>query len=499
MKAPSRVFLLTLLLIAVLWPKQKIAATTYYTPPVCEAFNMAKAVFIGRVVNASQKREYVYDDETGEPSVACSLEAVFDVIERFSGAPERTMNVWESGGEACESVDLTLGEVYLVYAYEEEDKKLWAGVRTRSLRPTLINASDNQWSKEYHRELQKEYDDELEFLRSVSRKTLSGARIFGAARSDQIILDKNHKGRNGSLAGVTIKIESDRQSLEVKTDSDGKFDIQGLEPGVYKVVPESLEGYVPVRSIGWMNYSKSWKKDVSLRNCGCTQLIFQLDPSATVDGRVLDAKGKPLAGVEIGLISERWREEAEIQDGDIESFQILEGKTDIDGKYKINKVAPGRYLFGVNVTRPSAQSPYPRIFYPGVSDIKQAEVITVEPGKSAGPFDLRLIQKLGKHTIQGVVVWSDDTPAVGAKISLRHADGRLRRGYDSTTDEQGRFTLEVLKNYEYEIKAYWRDDKNTPDEINRSPLGWASATSEAETLRVTGNVKDLKIVLSKQW
>src|SRR5215510_3115804 len=130
MKAPSRVILLTLLLIAVLWPKQKIAARTSYTPPVCEAFNMAKAVFIGMVVNASQKREYVYDDETGEPSVACSLEAVFDVIERFSGAPERTMNVWESGGEACEGVDLTSGEVYLVFAYEDENKKLWAGVRT---------------------------------------------------------------------------------------------------------------------------------------------------------------------------------------------------------------------------------------------------------------------------------------------------------------------------------------------------------------------------------
>jgi len=498
MKAPSRVILLTLLLIAFLWPKQKIAASTYYTPPVCEAFNMAKAVFIGRVVNASQKREYAYDDETGEPSVACSLEAVFDVIERFSGPPERTMNVWESGGDACEGVDLTLGEVYLVYAYEEVDKKLWAGVRTRSLRPTSINASDNQWSKEYHRELQKEYDDELEFLRSVSRKTLSGARIFGAARSDQKILDKNHKGRNGSLAGVTIKIESGRQSLEVKTDSDGKFDIQGLEPGVYKVVPESLEGYVPVRSIGWMNYSKSWKKEVSLRNCGCAQLIFELDPSATVDGRVLDAEGKPLAGVEVGLISERWREEVEIQDGNIKSFQILEGKTDTDGKYKINKVAPGRYLLGVNVTRPSAQSPYPRIFYSDVSDIKQAEAITVEPGKSAGPFDLRLKQKLEKHTIQGIVVWPDDTPAIGAKISLRCPGEGLRRGYDATTDEQGRFTLEGLKGYEYEIKAYWEKDEQAPNETGEAPLGWRAAASENERLTVADDAKHLKIVLSTQ-
>ncbi|HKE02989.1 MAG TPA: hypothetical protein VKE91_02965 [Blastocatellia bacterium] len=507
MEARSLVFLLTLLLIVFLWPNRKLTATSYYTPPACEAFNLAKAVFIGRVVNASQKREYVYGDEGDEgdePSVSCSSELVFDVIESFSGARGRFMTVWENGGETCEGLDYTFGEVYLVYAYEGEDeygdKKLWVGARTRSLGPISVSASDAQWKKESQRQPQKEYDAELEFLRSVSRKTLSGARIYGEARSDQRILDKNDKGRNGSLAGITIKVESERQSLEVKTDRDGKFEIQGLEPGVYKVAPESLDGYVPVRSIGWMNYSKSWKKEVSLRNCGCAQLIFELDPSAKVDGRVFDAEGKPLAGVEVGLISEKWREEAEIKDGDIKSFQTLDGKTDTDGKYKIEKVAPGRYLLGVNVTRPTPQSPYPRLFYPDVSDIKQAKVITVEPRKAAGPFDLRLTHKWEKHTIRGIVVWLDDTPAIGAKVQLRHPGDRLRRGYDATTDEQGKFILEGLKDYEYEIQVYWRNnDEKASDEINKSPVGWMSATSEVEKLKITDNVKDLKIVLSKQW
>jgi hypothetical protein len=488
MKIRSRVFLLTFFLIAVLWPDRKLTATSFYTPPVCEAFNLAKAVFIGRVVNASQKREYVYDDEADEPSVACSLEQVFEVIESFSGTPGRLMIVWESGGETCEGVESTPGEVYLVYAYGGEDEKLWVGARTRLLKQDSINASDGQWKQEYQSKLQKEYDEEIGFLRSASRKILGGARIYGSARSSQRILDRNVRGVNSSLAGVAIKIENDRRSLQVKTDSDGNFDVQGLEPGIYRVTAVAPEGYVPVRSMRWSDYSKSWDKELSLRDCGCVQLIFELEPPAQVNGRVLDAEGKPLAGVEMSLISEKWQEEEEIKDGNVKSFQTLNGATGSDGKYKIERVAPGRYLLGVNVIRPTPQSPYPRIFYPGVSDIKQAEVITVEPMKSAGPFDLRLTRKLDKHTIRGIVVWPDDTPVIGAKISLLPADDWLRRwsrrGYEATTDEQGRFNIDGLKDYEYKIQVYWGDD-----ELDRS---------EEEELKVTGDVKDLKIVLSKR-
>jgi hypothetical protein len=82
---------------------------------------------------------------------------------------------------------------------------------------------------------------------------------------------------------------------------------------------------------------------------------------------------------------------------------------------------------------------------------------------------------LEKHKILGIVVWPDDAPAIGAKVKLHHPGDRLRRGYDATTDEQGRFTLEGLNDYVYEIQVYWRDNE--------------SSTSEVEKLKVTGDVK----------
>lgn len=143
MKARSLVFLSTLLLILVLLPNPKVTATTYYSPPPCVAFNEAKAVFIGKVINATQKREFVYGNE---PTVSCSSELAFEVIEPFSGTPERLMNVWYRGGATCEGMGPKLGEIYLVYAHEDEDKKLWVGVRTRPLKPALIHEAVYQWS-----------------------------------------------------------------------------------------------------------------------------------------------------------------------------------------------------------------------------------------------------------------------------------------------------------------------------------------------------------------
>ena len=481
MKVRRLVFVLTLLVIVICGIHQESAACSCATPPACEAFNRATAVFIGRAIHASKKRAELYE---GKVYTSYFGEVVFEIIEPFYGVTGRLMTVWASGGGMCWDMEFGAGETYLVYANEVEDKKLWVGGcgRTRSLRPISIDPSDNPSYQEYQRNLQKEYDDELEFLRNVARKTLSGARIYGEAHSILRLLGKNDKGRKTSfLAGATIKIESQRQSLEVKTDSDGKFDIRGLEPGVYKVTSVSLEGYFSANS-EYIN------KELSLRDCGCAQLRLIFSPSTQVNGRVLDAEGKPLAGVEVSLISEKWREEEEIKDGDIKSFQTRDGKTDTDGRYKIGSVEHGRYLLGVSVIRPTPKSPYTRIFYPGVADIKQAEVITIEPGKTTGPFDLRLTHKLEKHTIQGIVVWPDDTPVVGAKISLLPADDWLRRwlprDYEATTDERGRFNIDGLKDYEYKIQVYLSDD-----ELDRSV---------EEELKVPGDVKDLKIVVSKR-
>jgi hypothetical protein len=491
MKPRRRTFLLAFLVIVICGAGQESIACTCITRTACEAFNRAKAVFIGRAIHATQKREDVYD---GKTYVSYFGDVTFEVIEPFSEVTGRLMSVWATGDGMCVGMSFNLGSTYLVYADEGSDKKLWAHgcSRTRNLRPILVSTSDDLWFQEYQRNLEKEYNDELEFLRIVARRSLSGGRIFGEVSSRLTILGKDDRRWSAPLAGVTIKIETERQLFEVITNSDGKFDIQGLEPGSYKVTalpPESYTPSYPGNSIRGFEFS--------LRDCGCEKVNFFFDPSSEVIGQVLDSEGNPIAGAVVNLISADWRE-SEIKDGTIKSFQTKDGKSDSKGRYKIVRLTPGRYLLGVNVTRPDPKSPYPRTFYPNGSDIKDAEIITVELGQTAGPFDIRLSRKLETHTIQGMVVWSDDTPAVGARVVLRHPDELFNEVDSLRTDNQGRFTVKGLRDYKYEIIAYWYEDEQASGKGKKSPFGWKSAKSEIEQLTLTGEIKSLKIPLLKQ-
>ena len=98
MKAPGLVLQLTLLGIVICGVSQESTACSCKIPTVCEAFNRSTAVFIGRPIQASQKREDVYG---GKTYVACFGEVVFEVIEPFSGVTSRLVSVWASGGGMC--------------------------------------------------------------------------------------------------------------------------------------------------------------------------------------------------------------------------------------------------------------------------------------------------------------------------------------------------------------------------------------------------------------
>ncbi|MCI0392906.1 MAG: hypothetical protein MOB07_29595 [Acidobacteria bacterium] len=64
MKAPRQVLQLTFLVIVICGVSQESIACSCITPPACEAFNRTKAVFIGRAIQASQKREDAYEGKT---------------------------------------------------------------------------------------------------------------------------------------------------------------------------------------------------------------------------------------------------------------------------------------------------------------------------------------------------------------------------------------------------------------------------------------------------
>src|SRR5271169_1153250 len=81
----------------------------------CEAFGQSEAVFVGKV---AASREEAYNLQGGQ---AIRRRVTFDVIENFRGTREPKVNlVTGIGGGDC-GYPFRLGEMYLVYAYRNDD------------------------------------------------------------------------------------------------------------------------------------------------------------------------------------------------------------------------------------------------------------------------------------------------------------------------------------------------------------------------------------------
>ena len=81
-----------------------------------------------------------------------------------------------------------------------------------------------------------------------------------------------------------------------------------------------------------------------------------------VSGRLLDARGAPVAGMTISLLG------AHDLDSPYQLYWYIRTLTNGDGSYELTKVPPGRYVAAINVERDmvTRQLLQPRILHPGV-------------------------------------------------------------------------------------------------------------------------------------
>ena len=152
------------------------------------------------------------------------------------------------------------------------------------------------------------------------------------------------------------------------------------------------------------------------------RLDGELEPITTLRGRVLDADGKPLAGVRLELFTRTGRQ-------GITSFV-----SDKDGNYRSRELEPGAYFLlarpdhGLSHGPDSKQAPaepkdkklWAPTFYPNVTDATLADPIQATGGELNG-YDIRL-RSVPAFRIRGTVRDSRGNPAAGVPVTLRNAD-----------------------------------------------------------------------------
>lgn len=445
-------------------------ACSCFRMPVCMELNMGTTIFVGKLVQASEAttRNGYGITETGYVG-----KLLFEVVEPFSGVSEKTVTVW-SNGYGCGAL-YHLGETYLVFARQSKEHPLQA--EPCSTYPVSQYLTED-----------KQPNYTLKFLRDVAQRKLDGAEISVVVYVDANYSMKGEEQNEKYLPGIEVKIEGEGKEFSAVTDQDGRYKVKGLKPGKYivsMILPDGMlftEGEKP-------------EEEIILRECGCAPTGFKLALNSGLHGTVKDENGKPVEGINVRLFSTELQDQ--IASEDFKRSLYDDGVTsDPDGKYQFKSILPGKYLIATNFDGATPEFPYRRSFYPQTADVKKTQIITVEPGKSTGPFDLRLSKKLSIQMIEGTVVWLDGTPAVGARVEMKLPDD-YRDQDVAVTDEKGRFTLKAVKDRDYRIRVAWQeDDSNGSGKINLSPLGWRIGYSETEHFTITKDIKDLKFVLT---
>lgn len=335
----------------------------------------------------------------------------FRVDEAFFGVKSAEIEVYSGRGDGDCSYHFRSGERYLVVPFANQEK-LFATLcsETRRYRPE---------------------DPLISLLRAV-RDHKPVASVYGTLEK---AIDPFGACLAEPLSGIKIGFAdaSGPRKFESITDSSGVYQIQGLPAGKYKVtadLPPELMLFGNVPPVSTLEFPAG----------ACYVLPLQAMPAAKIRGRILNEKGQAIYG---GVELLRGSSYVAGSHGQWESS----GK---DG-FKFEMVPDGPYVLVFNKdNEPNPDSPYPRTFYPGVTDPDKLVPIIVEGGKAV-TADIHVSGATPVHRLDVSVTWPDSSPVQG--LVFVFAEPGNGRGSGSDEIGPGLFRLNLFHGQRYTIKA----------------------------------------------
>ncbi len=334
-----------------LLPEETLGCSCPMSGPPCQAAATADSVFVGTVRGI--------ESIDRDPSSGFDrLVLVRMDVERWfvNAVPRQVEIVTGPGGGDC-GYRFTNGGRYLVYAGKTQTSRYTTSICSRT-RP---------------------FDEAREDLRYLTSMPAAGtpARVYGAVSEWRRDPAEERAVDYGPLEGLTVSVRGVTFFREVLTDARGRFEIPSLPPGQATVTVIAPFGF-DVRQL---------EREIEIRDRGCREVDFDISQVARASGTVVDASGRPVAGVEVEAVA------AELAGFDPPPYQ-QPVKTDARGVFEFDDLPPGSYVFGVNVTkRPEASRTGPRLFLPGTARAREAKAVELSAGDRKDVGVLRLIAR----------------------------------------------------------------------------------------------------------
>lgn len=223
----------------------------------------------------------------------------------------------------------------------------------------------------------------------------------------RVVAHPELRGRGGSLAAQRIRGE-----LSATTDAEGRFALEGLRPGGYVLRPLPAGASEQTSILRAGTRTSTGRDDVEVR----------LLAGGTIRGRLVDARGEPVAGYGLRV-----------------DIAAVVPQADAEGRFEVEDVAPG--LHTLTLLGEGFASLH-------VDDVQVASGAVTDLGDLEAPAGRR---------IEGVVLDADLRPVAGARVVagtqlLGSSDalgepmglGGELGSTKARTDAEGRFALEGL-------------------------------------------------------
>jgi len=276
-----------------------------------------------------------------------------------------------------------------------------------------------------------------------------GAAAAAAAQGTASVSGKVSDGERG-LAGVPVSListERGRRPRSARTDSEGRYRFDGVEPGRYQLLPHAPAFISAERAEGWPPGSKAVNV---LAGDTIEDVDFRMTRGGVVTGRVTDADGQPIIGEQVSVLPA----EMPAGQGPPQWSPPQRLMTDDRGVYRAYGLMPGRYRVSVGVGGGVARygGPrryYQRTFHPDTTEEARAAFVEVTAGGETEGVDITVGRAIKTFKATGRVV-SPETgqPLAGVRVGVGSLDqsGRRLMGYvgGQPTGSRGEFAVDSL-------------------------------------------------------
>ncbi|HVO62832.1 MAG TPA: carboxypeptidase regulatory-like domain-containing protein [Terriglobales bacterium] len=293
----------------------------------------------------------------------------------------------------------------------------------------------------------------------------------------------------------------DAQVYAASSDSDGRFILKDVPAGRYNFFV-ARTGYVDQR----------YKADGASRGAVLAlqsgqrveDVLFRMVLAAVITGRINDEDGEPMANMQVVALQRPEEDEAEdnpwMRKGEL--TPVGAAQTDDRGQFRIFGLKPAEYYVrsidefmppniaapvGENwIARESLGSQYAPVYYPGVTQVGQAQAVPVTAGEEAQVDFIMRRAKLVE--VSGHVIGVDGKSCTDCYISL---DEQESSGYGigHETDTDGNFKIRGVAPGTYTLFAESQSSLDGQNYHARQKLEVGSDNIDSVTLALGRGTK----------